>query len=529
MSDPRTPIAPYSPWIPYTPPPAPSSAPKAKKPAPSSAYTQDVAARGLQAVQERRQAAQFDRTQQPAAADWLQQSGYGGNDSNALYEEWLSQRGFHPAAYPVTFGQSKKGAYNGYKTEGELKAALLGNADLARESDQQQAQGLNSQVDEWLASIADQYQTGTDQATQLQAEADRNRDPYMMQFTGLAEASAAENRQLHPQPTVRVHPGPAPDVPQPGAVGMPGTSDEQFLGVNDVPSDALPMPVIPGALPIYDQYRQENDPTLRPPVVTLPGVGPTPPSVSEQMGGGLSGSIGAPTGSTQFTTIEPAPAPDPRFRGMTGNAAATTNSISDYQQSLNDWLASASDPYLNAEEAAQRIQQTPLRDYAQIAGAQMGIDPSLVAGWYPQSSQVGDYTQQRDLQSIQDYGMPYSEHTSLDNRQQSDADQAATQATKDQTAANEQAQLQLIGDTTGLDGKQLAATTNMTLEQVANIVADPIYQQKAGEIQDKINDPTFIDPNNPDSGQGVIDILNELRTDPELYALLSAQFADFVS
>ena len=77
---------------------------------------------------------------------------------------------------------------------------------------------------------------------------------------------------------------------------------------------------------------------------------------------------------------------------------------------MNDWRDNAPDQWLDAGDPANQIGMTPLRDYAMQAGGMLGIDPNLVAGWYPEASQIGDFQDQRDLEALNATGMTYDEY-----------------------------------------------------------------------------------------------------------------------
>ena len=81
-----------------------------------------------------------------------------------------------------------------------------------------------------------------------------------------------------------------------------------------------------------------------------------------------------------------------------------------YAKALEDWRDNASDQWLDAGDLANQIGMTPLRDYAMQAGGMLGIDPNLVAGWYPEASQIGDFQDQRDLEALNATGMTYDEY-----------------------------------------------------------------------------------------------------------------------
>ena len=80
-----------------------------------------------------------------------------------------------------------------------------------------------------------------------------------------------------------------------------------------------------------------------------------------------------------------------------------------YLPKLQDWSPKQADPQVSALETANQIDQTPTREYATLAGRDYGVDPNLIAGWFPQASEVSDAATQRNLESLHAYGVPYNE------------------------------------------------------------------------------------------------------------------------
>lgn len=398
------------------------------KHAPPSAYTLDVIARGSQAVKDRAAGASFDRTQAPQALDWAQQTGLTA-DPTQQYVDWASQRFAGAGQQPVTFGQSAKGAYSGFKTEGELKAALGGRAQQYRQEDQQHA--------------AQQYGSASD---------DLN-----------------------------------------------------------------------GLLSQFDTQQDRTRAALAPAALSGAGIGL----------GHVTGHAPTTWGGPDVLTAEGPTASDTRHRQ---NDLDYANQLGAYNDRTKQWLADASQDPLQQMDTARQIESTPVSQYAGLAGADYGIDPTLVAGWFPQSADVTDFNTQRNLQSINDYGMPYSDVTSYRNQ----GDQAAAadqrQAATDQTAAakqaadDQQAQIaQVVGDATGQDVTQLAQATNMTPVQVAQVVADPSYQQASSDLQSVLFDPAF-DPSNQQDADAVNAVLDQpaIRQDPQLYAMLLQVYGNYL-
>lgn len=327
----------------------------------NDSYTNDIAARGLRAIQERRAQQRYNRTnQRDALAALLSGDPYVGQ-GNPMYDAYL--QAMHPQGYGMSFTRGG-GKYNGWDTQGLMTTELKGTAEMQRAYDRQQAQILQDMVDQQLGDISSRYD----------------------------DALAAIPRDFYETNT------------------NPGSSGWQ-AGRAAARGDTV-----------------VADGTVR------------------------SGNVN-----------------DQRW--------------ADYAKALADWRDQASDQWLDAGDLASQIEGTPLRDYAFRAGAQLGIDPALIAGWYPESSQIGDFTQQRDLESLNAAGMPYSEYQNtlaqFDQQQQQYGDQQQ-QAMMDQ-AANE------IQQRYGMDGNSLATTLQMTLPQLVNTLNSDNFITLDDEVQNRIS------------------------------------------
>lgn len=170
----------------------------------------------------------------------------------------------------------------------------------------------------------------------------------------------------------------------------------------------------------------------------------------------------------------------------------------DYLGQLNDWYQKQGEPLVQGIETANQITQTPLRDYELKAAADYGVDPNLAAGWFPESGNIADAANQRNLESLNQTGLPYSEQQSVLQQMTSDQSQQAKQATADQ-------QLQMADDifgVTNIDAGTLASSTHLPLDALHQVVTDPAfgYDSYAKSVEDTIaadpaaanGDPTAI-------------------------------------
>ena len=192
------------------------------------------------------------------------------------------------------------------------------------------------------------------------------------------------------------------------------------------------------------------------------------------------------------------------------NSAQTAPAQHEYNKALDQWLAENSDKYLQASEFAGEVQDTPLRDYAMIAAQQYGVDPMIARGWYDEATQIGDFREQRDLQSLENYGLPYGEY-------QDALDQFQGQAQDQQEMLSDEQEQQLRGAIeafTGLRADDLMNGAKINMTDLYSVLASPDYGQYAQEIMDSGNDPDTI--------TSVLDTVRSI--DPQLYRVLTAQY-----
>lgn len=374
------------------------------RPPPQSHQTAAVAQQGRAAIDARRQAANYGLTQQNLGLQDLYAGGAPTHPGQTdAYTQWVQQQGFGQQDYPQTFGRTDSGAYAGYKTEGELKAALLGRSELARESDMAQADALKSTLNGRLDDLGSQY--------------------------------------------------------------------------ND--SAASPIGANIAALASLGQHASQVG-SLR---GQVPGWGQAP-------------LLRAADRSSLIADVQ---------QRKTG----------DYLNNLDSWYAQQADPLVTGMETANQIEQTPTRDYATKAGADLGIDPALVAGWFPMASEIPDAAAQRNLESLHTYGLPYSE------QQGALADMATQQSQQTKMAAEDQQQ-QMADDilgATSMDAGAISSKADLPVDEVHNIIQTPEYADAAQQIEQALAIP---DPDAAD--KQFQDIVESLANDPALQRLLVAQY-----
>lgn len=203
--------------------------------------------------------------------------------------------------------------------------------------------------------------------------------------------------------------------------------------------------------------------------------------------------------------------------------AAQGHNTGEYLSKLNDWYTQQAEPRVKGMETANQIQNTPLYDYQRQAAGEMGVDPALAAGWFPQSGQVTDAANQRNIRSLDTTGLPYAEQQQAIGQMDS---QAAAQATADQKQMTADEQLQLIDDIYGvttIPGDKLATAANAPLDAVHQIVTDPAYQSYAQTVENSMaqanqHDPNAIQQAVDDAIQAAID--DQATVDPNTAAVL---------
>jgi hypothetical protein len=192
------------------------------------------------------------------------------------------------------------------------------------------------------------------------------------------------------------------------------------------------------------------------------------------------------------------------------NSDKTAPAQHEYNAALDQWLAENSDKYLTAQEFAGEVQDTPLRDYATIAGQAYGIDPMIVRGWYDEASQIGDFREQRDLESLDNYGMPYGEY----EQALTDMQQQGEQGQEQYDQQTEDAMRAQVEADTGLPADELLNGARITLPDLYEVTGSADYLNYVNDIAEAQYDPDTIN-----------EILDNVRPiDPMLYRVLFAQF-----
>lgn len=426
---------------------------------PDSRYTDEVRQGGINALRDARQRMRYGASN----ADVGQQYSQTPDSDNDMYDQWLGD--LRPKGYEPTFGRTEEGAYSGFKTEGGLKAAVLGRAETRRDADRAKFHALDRMSTNNLDQIDADY-------TKLHRDAMLKDD-----WNNVPEPTAATN------------------------VSGWNTLGGQNPMSAAAPTDAVMQATLPEVL-MAGRRADPNDPLYDDPAV--PGM----PSDPARKGGG---------GSRQ-STLNPE-----MVKREYGDYARDA-----YMDDLDPWLAEQSGKYLDRAEFAEQGLNTPISEYGKAAGADYGVDADMVAGWYNKSDDIADYRNQRDLDLIDATGMPnadYEQALSAMERQQA-ADETANDR-DDQESIDFQINDAAFQATGGLfDADSLATALDVSPIEAANVVASEAYQNYSYEIASAMD---VASQTGDASGlsETMTMILNETQfKEPAIYKALQAVYGD---
>jgi hypothetical protein len=444
---------------------------------PQSQYTNEVRAGGLGALREARARHRYGTRQLEAG------QGYSRTPSTEsdLYDRWLS--GMRPTPnYPTMYGRSEEGAYAGFKNEGTLKAAIEGNADIRRDMDRD----LFSALDDMASTNLDQLETDYGaRRGEAFARDDWGNRPQPMAPTTYARPPADPN---------------APDLADDDKARTTAAnrrSEFVYGGDNDANpfNDADPA-LIRARGDEYDAMlaaNAPNEPVAEP--KSVPKIGSRAASLSPQM-------------------VD-------RYYGNFARDAFVNDE-------LDPWLATQSGKYLDQQDFAQQGLNTPVSEYTAMAGAEYGVDPNIVAGWYDDAGDVTDYRTQRDLEMIEDTGMLNTDFEQAAGK--AEREQAALDALGDKeydADVDDELNSQVFDATGGmLDADHLSTVLKVSPEDAHGIVTSDAYQMYAAEITDAMNlaqetgDPADLE-------ETMTTILDTTRfANPRVYTALMAVYGD---
>lgn len=187
------------------------------------------------------------------------------------------------------------------------------------------------------------------------------------------------------------------------------------------------------------------------------------------------------------------------------------------QQSADTYQKQVAAQLLPWAQFVGELGQRPVTEYArQAATNNFGVDPNLAEGWFPNAKIPSDFSTARNLESWQQAGMPYSEAVTAANQQAADAQKQADAVDK----ANQDAIAQAVFNETGVDGRQLAQASNVTLNQLSDTIGSPDYHTANQAIQSAISQR---DEN------GVASVMAAVQQrDPTLARVLETTYKDYM-
>jgi hypothetical protein len=217
-----------------------------------------------------------------------------------------------------------------------------------------------------------------------------------------------------------------------------------------------------------------------------------------------------------------------RYTGMAEQQARGETMQNFIADELNPWLAETTAADLEKQDFAQQGLITPIADYAQRAGGEVGVDPNIIGGWYPNASQLSDAADQRDLDMLAATGMDWSDTQSalaaMDaERRRANGEEVDMQADADTAAIND-----YVYSQTGMDADSLAASADMLPQDVASIIESDAFQTYNNDIYAAL---TGTDPSDPD-GAAIDVIMGTLDAaatqDPGLFQILQSVYKDYI-
>lgn len=135
-----------------------------------------------------------------------------------------------------------------------------------------------------------------------------------------------------------------------------------------------------------------------------------------------------------------------------------------YANQLNDWYSKQSAPAVKYQATADQIERTPISQFAtQIATNAYGMNPDLAIGKFAGLDKTY-YTEQEDIKSIRDYGMPAAEYKA----QQEDLLYGTS--AKKITSADEAFAATELDKVTNVGSKFLSAATGQTADQMYKVL-----------------------------------------------------------
>ncbi len=231
--------------------------------------------------------------------------------------------------------------------------------------------------------------------------------------------------------------------------------------------------------------------------------------------------------ANKYNFISPSAATAPATPGMAvapgGFVDKYVNPIRQYSSQLADWYAEQAKPAEDYLATASQIENAPASELAAtIATRQYGMNPNLALGKF--GTLDTEYSnRQRDLLSMQEYGMPYQQYQ---DQQKAQRDQA--KLITDQNMATMTSTIQGL---TGLSAKRLSETTGQTVDQMYGTLnkqydVDGEVYNGAGAVEEVLK---LLNAGDQQDAQDLVDALRSAAGGQQLGLLLNAMLKYYVS
>lgn len=192
--------------------------------------------------------------------------------------------------------------------------------------------------------------------------------------------------------------------------------------------------------------------------------------------------------TNKYNFISPSAASAPATPGMAvapgGFVEKYVNPLRQYSSQLANWYSEQAKPAEDYLATASQIENAPASELAAtIATRQYGMNPNLALGKF--GTLDTEYSnRQRDLLSMQQYGVPYQQYQ---DQQKALLDQQKLITNQNMTAMTTE-----IQNRTGLSAKRLSETTGQTVDQMYNTLnkqydVDGQIYNGAGAVDEVLN------------------------------------------
>lgn len=437
--------------------------------------------------------------------------------------KWIEAGGSTTPTRTPRYGMPTDGRYTGFDTRGEMDDYVRGRGILL---DQEAAgrygdayEGFDTrriEVEQSYADLLAQAQGEVNALMPRQMDVPEIAAQYQNAPTSLENAYRQLSNPVTRDMTLSI-PGKPANPGRPVQTITPNPYGDIWQAIDNVEWGMGEYPSVTGNLTTGEQYERGDIPIpLRlAPQTTMQMVGATDavPASTRYIGQELWDQNVVPTGKD--------------------------TELAQYQTDLGGWRDDELARYQAYVDQAQGYDELQPHEWMQLAGInELGMDPSFAAGAYgPEmslslaNSQLGleglpldQFTQDRDLWSLETYGVPYNEHLANEKEK---AALAEAQMTEDEKYAADQAKAEFtmqFSELTGFDPDALASATDIPEEMLVDLIQSDDYNAALATLQGL--DPTTGEPAEYSFDEAQ-KMANEMATDdPTLYRLLKVMFPD---